>query len=236
MSDWQVLIPIKQLARAKSRLALPPDQRAALTLAMLRDVASAVRACRYVRTVHVVTEDTRVARTVDAERLPAWSVAGEPGLNHELRRAATCLRQSGTRDGIAVFLGDLPCLTTSVVSDLLESAPGDRQSFLPDASSSGTAVLLAPPRIPLASFFGEGSAVRHARVGTALDCTAERWAARRDVDTLEALDEAVSFGAGAHTRRWVSAQPADRLASCRPPSSEPWLDNVTKGQERDDPR
>ena len=218
MSDWQVLIPIKRLARAKSRLALPPDQRAAVTLAMLRDVASAVRACRYVRTVHVVTEDAGVARTVDAEHLPAWSVAGEPGLNHELHRAATCLRQSGTRDGIAVFLGDLPCLTTSVVSDLLLSAPKNRQSFLPDAAGSGTTVLLAPPRIPFAPFFGEDSADRHARIGTALDCTAERWAARQDVDTLEALDNAIRFGVGDHTRRWVSAPPAETCPMATPSS------------------
>ena len=219
MRTWQVLIPIKRLARAKSRLALPPDEREALTLAMLRDVAGAVRACRYVRTVHVVTEDAGVARTVDAERLPAWSVAGEPGLNHELHRAAECLRQSGTRDGIAVFLGDLPCLTTSVVSDLLLSAPQDQQSFLPDAAGSGTTVLLAPSCIPLAPFFGKGSAVRHSRIGIALDCTADRWVARQDVDTLEALEKAIKFGVGDHTRRWVSAPPPERLASCRRPAA-----------------
>jgi 2-phospho-L-lactate guanylyltransferase len=219
MTKWQVLIPIKRLARAKSRLALPVDQREALTLAMLRDVANAVRASPHVRTVHVVTEDTRVARTVHTEHLLAWSVAGEPGLNNELRRAAACLRQSGTRDGIAVFLGDLPCLTTSAVSDLLESAPKDRQSFLPDASGFGTTVLLAPPRIPLAPFFGEGSADKHFRVGAALDCTAERRAARQDVDTLEALEKAIRFGVGAHTHWWASAQPAERLASGRRPAA-----------------
>lgn len=219
MSDWQVLIPIKRLARAKSRLALPPDQRAAVTLAMLRDVASAVRACRYVGTVHVVTEDAGVARTVHAERLPAWSVAGPSGLNSELGRAAACLRQSGTRDGIAVFLGDLPCLTTAVVTDLLEAAPQDRQSFLPDASGSGTAVLLAPRRTALTPFFGEDSAVRHSRIGTAVDCTAERWAARHDVDTLEALDKAIQFGVGDHTRRSVSVLPAERSASWRRPAA-----------------
>lgn len=213
MSNWQVLIPIKRLARAKSRLALSADQREGLTLAMLRDVASAVRACRHVRTVHVVTQDTRVARTVYAEHLPAGSVVGQPGLNNELRRAAVCLRQSGTRDGIAVFLGDLPCLTPPVVTNLLESAPEDQQSFLPDTSGSGTAVLLTPPRIPLAPFFGKGSAGRHSRIGTALDCTAERWAARHDVDTLEALETAVRFGVGAHTQRWVSAQPREAYPS-----------------------
>jgi len=219
MRIWQVLIPIKQLARAKSRLALSADQREDLTLAMLRDVADAVRACRHVRTVQVVTEDTRVARTVDAERLPAWSVAGPSGLNNEVRRAAACLRQSGSRDGIAVFLGDLPCLTTTVVSDVLEAAPKDRQSFLPDSSGSGTAVLLAPPCVPLTPFFGEDSAVSHSRIGTALDCTAERWAARQDVDTLQALDNAIRFGVGAHTRRWVLAQPKERLASCLRPAA-----------------
>ena len=55
---WTVLLPVKVLAQAKSRLAvLAGDRRHELALALASDTVSAVAACPQVARVIVVTSD-----------------------------------------------------------------------------------------------------------------------------------------------------------------------------------
>ena len=77
---WSVVIPVKLLTRAKSRLAgLPDTDRQALALAMAADTMAAAIACSSVAAVVVVTDDPvvraeagRLGATVTPERGPAW--------------------------------------------------------------------------------------------------------------------------------------------------------------------
>ena len=56
--SWTVLLPVKVLARAKSRLAvLAGDRRGELALALAADTVTAVLACPEVARVVVVTSD-----------------------------------------------------------------------------------------------------------------------------------------------------------------------------------
>src|ERR1700741_1770209 len=56
--SWTVLLPVKVLARAKSRLAaLAGDRRGELALALASDTVCAVLACEEVARVIVVTSD-----------------------------------------------------------------------------------------------------------------------------------------------------------------------------------
>ena len=56
--SWTVLLPVKVLARAKSRLAvLAGDRRGELALALASDTVCAVLACPEVARVVVVTSD-----------------------------------------------------------------------------------------------------------------------------------------------------------------------------------
>ena len=62
---WSVVIPVKVLAQAKSRLAgLADADRRALALAMAVDTVAAAVACRLVGAVVVVTDDGSVASEV----------------------------------------------------------------------------------------------------------------------------------------------------------------------------
>jgi 2-phospho-L-lactate guanylyltransferase len=75
---WTVLLPVKVLARAKSRLAvLAGDRRRELALAFASDTVAAVLACPDVARVVVVTSDP-VAGALLAE-LGAIIVTDEPG-------------------------------------------------------------------------------------------------------------------------------------------------------------
>src|ERR1700734_400342 len=75
---WTVLLPVKVLARAKSRLpALAGDRRPELALALAADTVAAVLACPEVARVVVITSDPVAGPLLAA--LGAVIVPDEPG-------------------------------------------------------------------------------------------------------------------------------------------------------------
>jgi 2-phospho-L-lactate guanylyltransferase len=109
--SWTVLLPVKVLARAKSRLAvLAGDRRQELALALASDTVAAVLACPEVARVVVVTSD-RVAGPLLAA-LGAIVVPDEPADRAASRgeaasRGASLEGASLDGAGPAVVLGDL---------------------------------------------------------------------------------------------------------------------------------
>ena len=75
---WSVVIPVKVLARAKSRLTgLAGPRRAELALAMAADTVTAAVACPAVDSVIVVTDDPAAAAALSG--LGALVLPDEPG-------------------------------------------------------------------------------------------------------------------------------------------------------------
>jgi 2-phospho-L-lactate guanylyltransferase len=195
MTDiWRVLIPVKPLRRAKSRLNLPSHQRVALALAMCRDVIAAVSDAAAVADVYVISRDTRVHAAAVATGAKALSVPGARGLNDEVATAHDLL---GTSHRVVAVMGDLPCLTSTSFSRVLSRTPGDDASYVPDLAGEGTTMLMSAPSTPIAPLFGPRSANAHAAIGHRLDGESVR--ARCDVDTVGDLRSAWSIGLGAHT-------------------------------------
>jgi len=115
--SWTVLLPVKVLARAKSRLAvLAGDRRRELALALASDTVTAVLGCPEVARVVVVTSDP-VAGPLLAG-LGAIVVADEPADRSDRPDRSDRLGMPGTLDGAgpAPLLGDLG------VQDLLNAA------------------------------------------------------------------------------------------------------------------
>lgn len=222
--SWHVLVPAKPLRSAKTRLALPDGDRAELAAAMLRDTIRAVRGGKSVSATHLITVDAQVGMLARSEHVAAWTVEGAEGLNNELEQAALRIVQTGSRDGIAVVLGDLPCLTARVFSELLAVAPSDRQSFLTDVTGTGTTMLMAPPGIRLTPAFEGASTARHSAVAESIPA-ASRWrAAQRDVDTLEDLCQAINLGVGPHTDSFLrkgNSRAPDQLSTARDAAGQP---------------
>jgi 2-phospho-L-lactate guanylyltransferase len=200
---WTVVMPVKVLARAKSRLAvLAGPRRAELALALASDTVSAVVACPEVARVLVITSDA-VARARLAA-LGARVVPDEPanGLNAALRHGASVASARWPGSGVAALAADLPALRPAELGRALRAASAavGGRAFIPDAAGVGTTMYTAVPGVAFRPMFGGASRMRHALAGAvelALDGVP---GLRRDVDTLEDLRAAVALGAGFRTR------------------------------------
>jgi 2-phospho-L-lactate guanylyltransferase len=196
-----VLVAVKDLGRAKSRLApaLDAGRRAALAGAMLADTVLA--ALRVGADVRVVTPDARAARI--ARELGAAVVADEgAGLNAALARAAR--RARGT---VVALHADLPCLLPSELAEAVAAAvnSGSARAFVADRHGIGTCALIACDG-PLAPLFGDGSAARH-RASGAAELAGEWPGLRTDVDVPDDIAAAWAAGVGAATREVLAAWP-----------------------------
>lgn len=161
MGSLVAVIPVKPLARAKTRLAgaLSPDARSALMRESLRRAIGALRASDAVARVIVVTRDPTVAgwaREWGAEVLRERRT----GLNAALRDARDAI--SGA-DAMLVISGDVALLEPADVAALAALAERPPAVVIaPDRHDRGTnALLLAPPDI-IDVAFGLDSAARHA--------------------------------------------------------------------------
>lgn len=208
---WSVVVPVKRLAEAKSRLrVLGDDARQALALAFAEDVVRAALACEAVDSVVVVTDDDDVARA--AAGIGATVVADQPasGIDAALEHGADVARRSRPQHGVAAVAADLPALTASELADVLRSVAG--RGVVPDAAGSGTTVLAAAPGRALRAAYGTGSLTRHLAGGAVLLPAAA--GVRRDVDTPADLREALALGVGPATRAVAQRLQSDDVVAC----------------------
>ena len=157
--DAHVLIPLKRLDSAKSRLgeALTPAARASLMLDLMDGVVAAVRAAG-VRRITLVTSDDVAHPAADT-----W-LDGNLPWNDALARAADAVV---AEEVVAVISADLPTLQATDVSSLLERTPR-RGIAIARAHDGGTnAVSMRPPGV-MPTLFGEpSSATLHAEAARA---------------------------------------------------------------------
>ncbi|MBV9792952.1 MAG: 2-phospho-L-lactate guanylyltransferase [Actinobacteria bacterium] len=197
---WVVVVPVKVLARAKSRIApLAGSRRAELALAMVTDTISAVMASPVAGRVIVVTDDPVAAAELSAAG--ATVVPDEPnvGLNEALVYGAARAARRWPGSGIAALSGDLPALRPEEMAVALRAASSWPEAFVPDVQGSGTTLYTARPGVMFRPSFGPDSRVRHAAQGAAELLLPGTPGLRRDVDTGEDLRAAARLGLGART-------------------------------------
>jgi 2-phospho-L-lactate guanylyltransferase len=209
---WSVLIPVKLLARAKSRLAaLAGPRRGELALALAGDTVSAVLRCDQAARAIVITDDPVAAGELAG--LGALVVPDEPddGLNAALRHGAAHAAARWPGSGTAALSADLPALRPAQLAKALRAASAWPSAFVADAAGDGTTMYAAAPGVPFQPAFGLASRARHAAGGAAeLDLDGVP-GLRRDVDTPDDLRDAVALGIGPRT-----APLAAELLRCAP--------------------
>jgi 2-phospho-L-lactate guanylyltransferase len=197
---WSVVVPVKELRLAKSRLnGLSAERRAQLALAMAADTVTAAIAAERVADVLVVTADKRVEPALKG--LGAQLVDDEPdaGLNPALTHAARIAAARRPDHGLAALAADLPSLTPAALDAALAAASQHPVSFVADTTGQGTTMLCVLPRAPFRPQFGAGSARRHLAAGAIALDVATLDGLRRDVDVPADLRHARKLGVGRRT-------------------------------------
>jgi 2-phospho-L-lactate guanylyltransferase len=200
-AEWSLIVPLKPLALAKSRLAAVVGEalRPSLALAFAEDTVAAALACPAVGRLTVVTDDPRAAERLVALGARVLPDAPGRGLNAALAYGAAAVRRSAPRAAVAAVNADLPALRPAELARVLAAADGHGRSFLADAAGVGTTMLAAAPGVDLAPAFGGRSRARHLASG-AVELLPEGVASvRRDVDTGADLRAALALGVGPRT-------------------------------------
>jgi 2-phospho-L-lactate/phosphoenolpyruvate guanylyltransferase len=201
---WSLVIPVKKLSAAKTRLApLPTGRRADLALAFVHDCVAAALAAPLVSQVLVVTADEVAAEGLG--RLGARIALEPPGeagvdrLNAAIAFGAGRSRLDRPDLRVGALTGDLPSLRTEELNAVLGLAAAiEGRCFVPDAAGTGTTLLLGAEDGTLDPRFGPDSRAGHARSGAAELFGVGR-SVRQDVDTLADLEAALRLGVGVHT-------------------------------------
>ena len=209
---WSVLLPVKVLAQAKSRLAeLAGPRRGELALALACDTVSAILQTAQVARVVVITDDQVAAAAL--RELGALVIPDEPrdGLNAALRHGAAFAAARWPGCGTAALSADLPALRPAELMRALHAAAAWPTAFVADAAGDGTTLYTAAPGAAFRPGFGLASRARHAADGAAELELADIPGLRRDVDTPADLRGAAALGLGPHT-----APLAAELLRCAP--------------------
>ncbi|MGW0418379.1 2-phospho-L-lactate guanylyltransferase [Streptomyces sp. NPDC003015] len=199
--QWTLVIPLKPLARAKSRLSDTAGDgvRPGLALAFAQDTVAAALACPAVGDVAVVTDDALAGRELAV--LGARIVPDEPrgGLNAALAHGAAAVRSTRPDSPLAALNADLPALRPLELARVLDAAAQFPRAFLADAAAIGTTLLAARGDAELRPAFGPDSRARHRASGAAELPLTEVDSVRQDVDTGEDLRAALALGVGPRT-------------------------------------
>src|SRR5580704_7791916 len=181
---WTVLLPVKVLAQAKSRLAvLAGERRHELALALASDTVSAVVACPEVARVIVVTSDhtagprlSSLGAIIIPEALDGDNGEGprpssdgsQHQLNAALLRGAAVAARRWPGTGLAALTADLPALRPAELAVALRAAWDTAgPAFVPDAAGVGTTLYAVVPGAEFRPMYGGASRARHAAGGAA---------------------------------------------------------------------
>ncbi len=165
MAIW-VIIPLKPLNRAKSRLSdvLTPVQRQKLAEMMFRHVLQVVKTVPQVIGTLVISRDSKalsIAREYDAKTVQE---SGAPELNPALTRA-TQVVASWNGAGVLVLPGDLPLLAAEDVSNIIRLAQNMVSVVIAtDRLHDGTNALLMRPPGLIDYAFGANSFQQHVKL------------------------------------------------------------------------
>lgn len=234
---WSLVIPVKRLSLAKTRLsaalgspapddllgdALPSNDRppvrgqlpanGRIALAMASDTVRAALASTAVLTVVVVTDDQLAVDTLSALGARVVPDAPNDGLNAALRYGADLATLQRPDDGVAALSADLAALRPKELTAALDAAAGHARAFVADVHGTGTTLLSALPGSHLDPRFGVDSAQSHRRYG-AHPLDGEWPGLRRDLDTPADLALAARLGLGPATAAELAVLAPD-LASC----------------------
>lgn len=206
------LIPMKDLAQAKMRLAdvLDRHERAELALAMLTDIIVACKEAGCFDLINVISADSEVFWTTrELGAKPIAEPATLSGLNEGLTFGQRYLARRIAVSELVILPADIPLARPDDILGVVAAldTPGDRAVVVRSRDGGTNALALRPPEA-IAMHYGRGSADAHLAAAAAagietIELQNERLAF--DVDAPEDLIEMASLAVGAATAGWLEA-------------------------------
>jgi len=157
-----ILIPVKNLANAKQRLASVLDQssRTELAQAMLSDVLETLRSWTDCAEISLVTNDPFA---MELARSFHYEVSSDDGCRSETEaiEIATRLCEQRGIHSTLVIPGDIPLITVSELDQILNNAPLAGTVLVPSADKRGTNAAFRSPAGLFPLRFGNDSFKPH---------------------------------------------------------------------------
>jgi 2-phospho-L-lactate/phosphoenolpyruvate guanylyltransferase len=211
-----LLLPVKDLSRAKQRLAnqLSQEERTALAQAMFEDFCAAVVTARRPESIVLVSS---WQPAIEVARTHGWDVVLETEQESESASVDFASRICGECGikALARVPADLPLIRGEDIDAIFEAGEGGAEGvpgmvIVPSRDGTGTNALLRTPPTLFPSQFGENSFPKHVgaaeRIGARvrilrnerLELDVDDWSDLRALALHEALAEA------RNTARWLA--------------------------------
>lgn len=209
-----ILVPVKDLAHAKQRLApiLSPEERLALAQAMCEDVLQALSRWQSRPAVAVVTSDPfarDLAARFDFEVVADVHNTGETSA---IEMATAVCRRRGAGSTLVVP-ADIPLIEGVELQKIADSAPPGGAVLVPDAAGRGTNAAWRSPGDLFPLRFGNDSFLPHlaAAKATGLPCVVlELPGIARDVDRPGDLRELAAARGEKRSQKLVRSWDLDK--------------------------
>jgi len=193
-----VIIPVKRLDNAKSRLSsiLTDDERKHFCLKMLEDVLETVNSTKHPHETVVISKDptvSKIAKNFEA----AYLKERKTGLNKAVSEAVDWCVEMGAAS-VLVLPADIPSVMPTELERIFTL--GEKASMVISSSRNGkgtNALLLTPPNVS-PTFYGPHSFQRHIKEAKKLKISCRRYRSpglALDIDTIEDLTYFVSLRA-----------------------------------------
>lgn len=179
------VVPVKALARAKTRLRLPTEERIACVREMTRTTLRALAGAESVSRILMVTDDGEAAaigRQFGAE------IVADPGTG--LNDACTAGLKAAEGEAALLVHADFLRLSSADIDRLVADCPADAIGLLPCKEIDGTNAIVLPQGAAFTPEYGPGSFARHRAQAGNQGVVLANPALAFDIDTAEDLRQA----------------------------------------------
>ncbi|MDQ1279043.1 MAG: 2-phospho-L-lactate/phosphoenolpyruvate guanylyltransferase [Thermoproteota archaeon] len=190
--DVCIIIPVKRLDKAKSRLSslLPITERREFCLKMLEDVIKAVKLTMNISQSVVVSNDLNVLHTVEEFNVEYLREC-KSGLNQAVSQAVDWCYEKDTRS-VLILPIDIPLVTPKDLDEIISLRHEASMVISPSRRGEGTnALLLTPPNV-ISTSYGPQSFQRHLEAASDKRINFSCHKSDRialDIDTIEDLND-----------------------------------------------
>lgn len=192
-----ILVPIKNTATAKQRLAAILDQaaRTRLAQAMLHDVLTTLHQWKNRPRVGIVTSDPYATELAQEYKFEVISDPDNPGETGAIEMATQFCVERG-EEFTLVIPGDIPLIQASELEEILKHAPKEGSVLAPAGDGRGTNAAFRRPANLFPLRFGNDSFIPHraAAQATGKPCVVLKLPSLAvDVDNPEDLEQLISL-------------------------------------------